>query len=214
MSNDILNTLLKEYEYKKLHAELDLEKRKENLYIKLPKLKEIENELNYCAIKTAKEILHNGNSSLNSLQEKIAELKKQKEEILKIEKIDKNYLKPNYECTICEDTGYIRDNNYKSEMCNCLKQKLLNYSFNKSNMTNLKKENFNCFNENLFSDKINIEKYKLNISPRENIKNIKNRCIEFVENFDNLQNKNLLFCGNTGLRKNIYVKLYCTRTFK
>ena len=32
MSNDILNSLLKEYEQKKLKAELDLQKRKENLY--------------------------------------------------------------------------------------------------------------------------------------------------------------------------------------
>lgn len=200
MSNEILNSLLKEYEHKKLYAELDLEKRKEELYTKIPKLKEIENELNYYAINTAKEILTNKNNSINSLQEKIKDLKNQKENILKSEKIDINYLQPNYECNICKDTGYIRDNNYKSEMCNCLKQKLLNYSFNKSNMTNLNKENFNCFNENLFSDEINIKKYKLNISPRENIKNIKNRCIDFVQNFDNPENKNLLFCGNTGLR--------------
>ena len=200
MSNEILNSLLKEYEQKKLNAELDLEKRKEELYNKIPKLMEIENELNYYAINTAKEILTNKNSSITSLQEKIKSLKEQKENILKKEKIDINYLQPNYECPICKDTGYIRDNNYKSKMCNCLKQKLLNYSFNKSNMANLEKENFNCFNENLFSNEINIEKYKLNISPRENIKNIKTRCIDFVKNFDDPENKNLLFCGNTGLR--------------
>ena len=83
-------------------------------------------------------------------------------------------------------------------MCNCLKQKLLNISFNKSNMSNLDKENFSTFNENIFSDEINIEKY--NISPRQNIRNIKNRCIKFIENFDNPETKNLLFTGNTGLR--------------
>ena len=38
------------------------------------------------------------------------------------------------------------------------------------------------------------------ISPRENITKIKNRCIDFIENFDNPDNKNLLFIGNTGLR--------------
>lgn len=205
MSTNILNTLLKEYENKKLHAELDLEEKKENLYIKIPKLREIENELNNYAINTAKEILLNGNTSLKSLQEKIETLKKEKEQILKAEKIDKNYLQPNYECKLCKDTGYLRDDNYKSEMCNCLKQKLLNYSFNKSNMTNLNKENFSCFNENLFSDEINVEKYKLNISPKENIINIKNRCINFVKNFDNPEDHNLLFCGNTGLRQNVYV---------
>lgn len=85
-------------------------------------------------------------------------------------------------------------------MCNCLKQKLLNYSFNKSNMSNLDKENFNTFNENIFSDEVDLSKYKFNISPRKNIINIKNKCIDFVNNFDNINQKNLLFTGNTGLR--------------
>ena len=92
------------------------------------------------------------------------------------------------------------NNNYKTEMCSCLKQKLLDFSFNKSNMSNLNKENFDSFNELLFSDKVDKQKFKLDISPRENIKNIKNRCIDFVNNFDDENNKNLLFSGNTGLR--------------
>ena len=85
-------------------------------------------------------------------------------------------------------------------MCSCLKQKLLDYSFNKSNMSTFKKENFDNFNIDLFSDIANKEKYKYDISPRENITKIKNRCIDFIENFDNPDNKNLLFIGNTGLR--------------
>lgn len=96
--------------------------------------------------------------------------------------------------------GYIRDSNFKTQMCKCLKQKLLNISFNKSNMNNIKHENFDTFNDNLFSDEINSLKYKFNISPRENINNIKNKSKEFVLNFDNPNYKNLLFVGNTGLR--------------
>ena len=67
-------------------------------------------------------------------------------------------------------------------------------------MSNLDKENFNTFNENIFSDEVDLSKYKFNISPRKNIINIKNKCIDFVNNFDNINQKNLLFTGNTGLR--------------
>ena len=81
-----------------------------------------------------------------------------------------------------------------------IKQKLLNDSFNKSNISNLEKENFNNFNNFIFSDEVDLSKYKFNISPRKNIENIKNKCIQFVENFDNPNQKNLLFTGNTGLR--------------
>lgn len=200
MPKEILKDLLKEYEQKKIRAELDLEKRKEILYTKIPSLKNIEDELNNLAISTAKNILLNNNNSIQDFKNKVKELNNKKLEILKNNNLNINYLKPNYECKLCNDTGYITKNNYKSEMCSCLKQKLLNISFNKSNISNLDKENFSTFNENIFSDKINIEEYKYNISPRQNIINIKNNCIRFVENFDNPETKNLLFTGNTGLR--------------
>ena len=201
MFNELLPTLLKEYEQKKLKAEIDLDKRKEELYSKIPKLKEIEDEINSSAILKAKEILLNNSKSIDSFKQKVSDLKLKKEQILKENGISKSYLEPNYECKICKDTGYITDSNYKTRMCNCLKQKLLDYSFNKSNMYNLKNENFSTFNENIFSDEVDVAKYRFNISPRKNILNIKEKCIEFVENFDNPNYKNLLFTGGTGLGK-------------
>lgn len=200
MSNEILNSLLKEYEQKKLLAELDLEKRKNMLYQQAPKLKQIQDELNHFAIKTAKNILKNNDLSINELESKVLQLKKEKTQILKELNLPSDYLQPFYSCKICNDTGYIMNNNYKTEMCTCLKQKLLNYSFNKSNMSNLNKENFDTFNENIFSNEVDLSKYKFNISPRKNILNIKNKCIDFVNNFDDINQKNLLFTGNTGLR--------------
>lgn len=202
MSNEVLNSLLKEYEQKKLNAELDLDRRKQNLYKLIPRLEEIDNELNNFAINTAKNILNNSSNSstVENLKQRISDLKKEKELILLQNNYSFDYLKPFYECKICNDTGFILDNNYKTTMCNCLKQKLLDISFNKSNMSNLKKENFNNFNELIFSDEVDLAKYRFNISPRKNISNIKNKCIEFVDNFENPDYKNLLFVGSTGLR--------------
>ncbi len=200
MSNEVLNSLLKEYEQKKLKAELDLEKRKEELYKKIPRLQQIENEINNFAIFTAKNILLNNTSSLEELNQKAEKLKQEKNLILQEAKLPSNYLTPSYECSLCRDTGYITKDNYKTQMCSCLKQKLLDASFHKSNMANLDKENFETFNENLYSDETDLAKYHFNISPRQNIKNIKQKCLDFVENFDNPNIKNLLFTGNTGLR--------------
>lgn len=202
MSNDSLNSLLKEYEQKKLNAEMDLEKRKNNLYKLIPRLEQIDTELSTLGINTAKNILNNISKpdSVDNLKLKIANLKKEKEALLIQNGYSLDYLKPFYECKICNDTGFILDKNYKTTMCNCLKQKLLNISFNKSNISNINKENFNNFNELLFSDEVDLAKYRFNISPRRNIINIKNKSIEFVNNFDNPEYKNLLFVGTTGLR--------------
>ncbi len=205
MANTTLNDLLIQYERKKTKAEMDLENRKKNLYEKIPELLQIEEELNTYAINTAKNILNNITTDTKELNKKIDDLKLQKEKILEANHIDVNYLKPFYECTKCKDTGYYTDSNYKSVMCSCLKQKLLNISYNKSNISNLYKENFDTFDDTLFSDEVDISKYKFNISPRKNINNIRLKCLNFVNNFDDLSTKNLLFTGNTGLRKNFYV---------
>ena len=101
--------------------------------------------------------------------------------LLKENNISDDYLEPNYECKLCKDTGYIQTETSASTLCPCLKQKLLDISYNKSNISNLSKENFETFNPNIFSDKIEPEKYRLNISPRQNIITIKTKCMEFVK---------------------------------
>ena len=201
MSSEILSKLLLEYDQKKRKAELDLDKRKQELYQKIPRLQAIETELNIFAINTAKNILNGIVSSIDNLNLEVNKLKTEKEKILKENNISNTYLEPHYECNICNDTGYIQSENSASVLCPCLKQKLLDISYNKSNISKLSKENFETFNLNIFSDKIEPEKYRLNISPRQNINTIKSKCFEFVENFDNPDTKNLLFTGNTGLGK-------------
>lgn len=202
MAYEILNSLLKEYSQKKLQAELDLEKRKEELYNSIPRLRQIEDDLNNFAISTAKNILKNGSSpeEEQELKNKVELLKAEKARILAELNLPDNYLQPFYTCPICKDTGYVSDGGYNMVMCSCLKQKLLDYSFNKSNMSNLNKENFSTFNPNMFSDEVDIAKFHFNISPRTNILNIKNKCVQFVVNFEDPAQKNLLFTGNTGLR--------------
>lgn len=202
MENDIVvKELLKDYEKKHQKALNELENRKQTLYNRCPKLLEIENQLHSLGISTAKCILNNNSSSyLDNLKSEIEKLKLERNDILYKLNIDDSYLKPKYECNICNDTGYTIQN-YQTVMCKCLKQRLLDIEYNKSNIFNLDKENFNNFNFNLYSDEINKEKYNSNISPRENIKIIKKLAEQFINDFDNPNSKNLLFTGNTGLGK-------------
>ncbi len=86
-------------------------------------------------------------------------------------------------------------------MCHCLKQKLLNLEYNKSNIYNLDKQNFDNFSLDYYSDQPDESRYNLKLSPRENILKIKKLALRFIDNFDNDKEKNLLFTGNTGLGK-------------
>lgn len=202
MSNSTLKNLLKDYEQKRMNAILDLDKRKVALYSSNKKLEEIENELNSFALNTAKAILSASNetTSIDNLKEKMDNLKKEKENILNSLNICDDFFKPNFECALCEDTGYIRDG-YNFNLCSCIKQKLFDIEYNKSNISNLKNDAFSNFNINLYSDKINEDLYSSNISPKDNIKNIKDIALNFIDNFEDASEKNLLFLGSTGLGK-------------
>ena len=200
MDNSTLKVLLQEYEQKRIKANLIAEQNKNNLYKNYPRLEEIENEINKLSIDKIKSILSSNTNELNKFDLKIQELQTEKEKIFKNANISANSLLPHYECKLCNDTGYI-SNGYKSVMCNCLKQKIFNIEYNKSNIGNIEFENFSSFSLNYYSDEINVEKYGLNISPRENIKTIKKISENFIKNFENPSEKNLLFTGNTGLGK-------------
>lgn len=196
----LLSDLLKEYDLRHRNAIQKLERFKSNLFSTNPRLAEIEKELNSTSINTLKSILMEPSaqeSFLEKLNIKIDNLKKERLEILLSLGLDEHCLEPDFKCKFCNDTGYVNN----TTMCNCLKQELLNLTYNKSSLNNLEKENFSNFDFNKYSEKIDIEKYKVNLSPRDNIKNILNIVKDFIDNFNVSDTKNLLFTGNTGLGK-------------
>ena len=209
MDNSNLKNLLNEYDKKRFNSILQSEQRKEELYKKIPRLQEIDDTLSKEAIKVSKLLIISKDSSLlDELNEKIKKLKEEKESILKNQGLDLNYLKPTFECNDCNDTGYITKN-YNTQMCHCLKQKIFDLEYNKSNIYNLKNQNFDNFSFDFYSNQPNEEKYNSKLSPRDNIVKIEKLAHRFIENFDNENEKNLLFTGNTGLRKIFFIKLYC-----
>lgn len=201
MNQTLLKELLKQKQQQKQSIELAAERKKEEIYSKNKRLQDIDEKLNSSAISTIKDILTNGNAdSILDLKANIDNLKKEKEHILKELNINLEDLEPQYSCSICKDTGYIT-NNYESSLCNCVKQKLFDLEYNKSNIGNLEKENFETFDLTYYSNEVNEQKYKSNISPKENMKNIEKIAKQFIQNFENPEEKNLLFTGNTGLGK-------------
>lgn len=201
MNSKNLKLLLTEYEKKRLNAIYEAEQRKLDIYTTHPRLQEIDDQLSKEAINISKKMLVSKDENLlKELNNKINLLKNEKEKIFNSLGKSEDYIKPHFECSDCKDTGYITSLS-ETNMCHCLKQKLFNLEYNKSNLSNLDKENFEHFSSDLYSNEIDEEKYHSKISPKNNIEIILKIANKFIENFDDSNQKNLLFTGNTGLGK-------------
>ena len=187
MNNVLLKQLLTEYDIKRNRAIEEAENKKEQLLEVNPKIAEINKELSRVSIEASRNII---NSTSDEKERILAELKKKSNSLIReknaiVKELFKSteYFEPNFECKTCKDTGFVQKSG-KSEICSCLKQKIYDVAYNKSNMGNLEFENFGTFNIRMFSDKENKEKYKSDISPRENMNLLREKANNFIQNFD------------------------------
>ncbi len=198
MYSQILKDILMEYEKKRDRAIYEQRIRTEKVYKKAPRIKKIDKEIWETGLSMSKAVIENPKNYKEDLQrvkEKIENLKMEKAYLLTENNIPLDYLDTYYECNECEDKGYLTN----GEKCNCLKQALINKAYKMSNIENvLNKENFQTFDINVFPDEPFDDE---SMTPRENMKNISSICVDFINNFNEKNEENLLFYGSTGLGK-------------
>ena len=195
-SQSVHKEIMREYESLRSAARKEFEARKLQVYGVAPRIEEIDKELQLLGIRLSKLVLgsaSNVHDLAPELREKSAKLRLEKETILNASGFSDDFLKLMYRCQTCEDTGYAGD-----EKCHCYKQKLTDRYYEASSLKNvLQRENFDMFNINLFSEKIDEH---IGISPRTNMERIHKACSEFIRNF--LKNgTNIIFSGAAGLGK-------------
>ncbi|MDF2987475.1 MAG: IstB domain protein ATP-binding protein [Eubacterium sp.] len=203
MNRDIHNIIAREYERKQKVSNDTTQQRKAELYSKIPRLMDIDNQISFIGLKYNRLILSSNGSSFNlltELEQNIKRLSDEKKEILAANDISMDFFKPQYECDKCGDTGYIIDSS-GSQRCSCYKQQIITHLFARSNISHNGNEAFENFNELLYPDEVDQAKYGISVSPRENIGIIKNACLDFIGNIDNPEHKNLFFSGRTGVGK-------------
>ena len=204
MNFDIYKEITRQYEAKSENTDIEIKTRKRLLEEKLPKYRNLEAKKNEMAIEYAREILRKNGMEKEILEEnlkiKMNEIQEEIDKVLKDAGYDDNYLNPQYECDICKDTGRVVSN--KGERyCKCFIQKVIDKTYKQYNMLKINEENFNTFDIGYYSDKADKEKYKSDVSPRQNIEKIKKIAEKFCDNIENDEQKSLLFVGNTGTGK-------------
>lgn len=196
LSNYQYDVLMQQFDNKRIRARFELDRRMEEVYSKIPEIKEIDDSVASVSVSAGRSALMGDDSALKELENTIKELIRKKEELLVSAGYPSDYLTEKHECSKCGDTGFIG-----SEPCECFKAAETRLLLKESDMKDMiVKENFSSFNEELYSD--NIEDYdrELRCTPRENIRSVREKINAFIQNFDT-EHKNLLIYGNTGLGK-------------
>lgn len=187
--------ILKQYEVIRKNSKEELEHRKQTLYSRIPRLKQIEEELIKLSIDITRAILNKSDDPealLDKLKKRQLDLKVEKAELLAANKYPIDYLDEIYQCKLCKDTGFV-----SYEKCRCFRQREIYLNYEHSNFGSiLSRENFEQFRWEYFSR----EPDESGISPLKNMQGIYKRCIDFVNNFDR-DATSLFFIGNPGLGK-------------
>lgn len=191
---ELLSEIETEYEEMRHNNAIDLENRKRTVFIKVPRLEEIDKEIKSLGLKLYKIAL-----SGSDVKPQIDVLRASQKKLLTVKKallIENGYpedeLSERYNCKNCKDTGSV-----DAKPCDCYKKRLIEKAYEQSNLSaQLTHQTFDTFDLSLYSDEI-IEK---GMSQREYMEEILSICKAFVKKFETTE-ISLLFSGAPGLGK-------------
>ena len=163
------------------------------VYDKLPRIRQIDEEITSSSINASIEKLRGIEVDKETIKRRNEALKVEKYKLLEAAGYSLEYLEPIYTCPLCKDTGFVGD-----EPCKCFKEAITKALYKDSGIDKaLDRENFDTFSYEYYSDKLDgTHKY----SPLQNIQNIVAKSHSYVDTFGE-SSDSILIRGETGLGK-------------
>ena len=191
--NETIRKILLEYENIRRRNEQLRENRIQDVYARIPEIKEIDQLIADTGLEmTNSVLLQNGDANIETYKRKIDKLSERKKQLLKSFDYPEDFTKLQYDCNHCMDTGY-----FEGRKCYCFNEKQIKYSYEDSNLQLvMNKENFDNFKLDYYSK----QKDESGVSPYEQMSDILKISKKFIKDFDG-EGPSLLFFGNPGLGK-------------
>ena len=194
LQNYQYDTIMREYSKTQSQNRRILEERTQEIYEKIPRIREIDEEVATLSARKARALLSGESSSLEDLKAAISLLSQERNALLVCNSYPEDYLELPYKCPICQDTGYVG-----SQKCTCFKKAEIELLYTQSNLKEiLKKENFDHFSFDYYSDTMKNE--ATGLTERETALRAYDIARNFVKNFDD-SFENLFLYGDTGVGK-------------
>ena len=194
LQNYQYDTIMREYSRRQAVNRRTQEEHQAEAYSKIPRLREIDEEVATLSARKARALITRQESGLEDLKNDIALLAQERTALLLSAGYPADYLEMPCTCPLCQDTGYIG-----SQKCSCFKKAEIELLYTQSNLKEiLEKENFDHFSFDFYSDTITND--STGLSERETARRAYQMAKAFVQDFDNTF-ENLFFYGDTGVGK-------------
>lgn len=189
MNNEIRAKIIREFATKRNRALSDAAERKSRLYRQCPALGELDAKAAELSLLQLRHRL--GEESVDTdYEQQMGEIARRRSELMTQMGAD---IQPHFECSLCEDTG-------KTERgyCNCFLSRVIEENLANANLSiTSTHERFENFDLDLYSRTVDPV---YNVSPRDHMTRVLERCKRFVSDFSD-GTKNLLLVGTPGLGK-------------
>ena len=195
MREDLLRELEAEYDQIRAENERTERARKEKIRTEQPEIHALVLERENLVFGTLRAILK-GNAETENLPEKMERLNAEIREKLTAAGFPADYLAPVYRCPACQDTG--RTGELIKEPCECLKKAYQQKLRATIGLNGEKRESFETFDLSLFPDEPLPGK---NYSQRMLMKKRRDDCREWADRYPDVQCRNMLLTGKSGLGK-------------
>lgn len=187
-------TIMRGYEQKQLHSRDILKSRYEEVYMRLPEFKSLNDSISILSVQYGKRLLGGDEHAIDSLKEELTLLRNSKQDLLHSGGFPADFLEPVYECSDCCDTGYIGN-----QKCHCFKKSVISLLYEQSNLKNvLRQENFDTFSLDYYSS--NYVDSRTGLSSMQVIQDALRVCHNFVDTFKT-DFQNLFLYGDVGVGK-------------
>lgn len=106
LSNSQYESIMRVYNRTQLQKKHELDARVDEVYEKIPAVREMNDAIAAAAVKSAKELLAGDADAVKRLRGTIADLKEQRQVLMSAYGYPADYLEMQYNCPNCKDTGY------------------------------------------------------------------------------------------------------------
>lgn len=194
LQNFQYDTIMREYSRRQSESQRRLSDHREEIYLTIPRIREIDEEVAALCASRARALLLKNTDRIADLKSAVAELSEERRILLLSHRYPADYLELTHTCPHCQDTGYIRN-----EKCSCFKKMEVELLYSQSNLQQiLEKENFDHFSFAYYSDKITDE--NTGLTALQAAQRAYAIARNFVKDFDR-KSENLFICGSTGVGK-------------